>query len=206
MNECTNLEIRDLLPDLARGALSGASRLVVEDHVTTCSACRAELALVHKAHAALSASPPVDTARIVAAVTRSTAVRRDATAAVAQMRRRHTSILSTPARRVWLAAASVVAIVGAAVLASNGDRTPGSSDLPPVVVHISEPTSPAPVRSGQTQSTTGQPASRAELVMGGGVSDLADADLESLLDVLDDVDTQLDVEPAVLVPVLEGDV
>jgi hypothetical protein len=42
--------------------------------------------------------------------------------------------------------------------------------------------------------------------MGGGVSDLADADLESLLDVLDDVDTELDVEPAVVLPVLEGDV
>jgi hypothetical protein len=42
--------------------------------------------------------------------------------------------------------------------------------------------------------------------MGGGVSDLADADLESLLQALDDVDTQLDVEPAVLLPVMEGDV
>jgi hypothetical protein len=43
-------------------------------------------------------------------------------------------------------------------------------------------------------------------MMAGGVADLADAELESLLKVLEDVDTELDVEPAVLLPVLEGDV
>lgn len=206
MSDCTNLEMRDLLPDLARGALSGSSLVAIEAHVATCSACRDELALLRKTLGVLSAAPSVDTERIVAAVARSTAGRRDAAAAVAQTRRRRASTFATPGRRVWLAAASVVAIVSVAVLTSNGDRTPGTSDLPPVVVHITEPTSPAPVGSGQTPSTTGQPASRAELVMGGGVSDLADADLESLLDVLDDVDTELDVEPAVVLPVLEGDV
>jgi hypothetical protein len=206
MSDCTNLEMRDLLPDLARGALSGSSLVAIEAHVATCSACRDELALLRKALGVLSAAPAVDAARIVAAVARSTAVRRDAAAAVAQTRRRRASTFATPGRRVWLAAASVVAIVSAAVLASNGDRTPGSSDLPPVVVHITEPTSPAAVGSGQTPSTTGQPAARVELVMGGGVSDLADADLESLLEVLDDVDAELDVEPTVLSPVLEGDV
>jgi anti-sigma factor RsiW len=206
MTDCTNVEMRDLLPDLARGALSGPSLVALEFHLATCEACRAELELVRKAHGVLSATPSIDTARIASAVARSSALRRDATAAVAHTRRRRASSLATPARRVWLAAASVVAIVGAAVLASNSDRTPRSSDLPPVVVHITEPPSPAPVGSGQTQSTTGQPAQRAELVMGGGVSDLADADLEFLLDVLDDVDTELDLEPAVLLPVLEGDV
>src|SRR5688500_10997120 len=198
MSDCTNLEMRDLLPDLARGALSGSSLVAIEAHVATCSACRDELALVRKALGVLSAAPPVDTARIVAAVARSTAVRRDAAAAVAQTRRRRASTFAAPGRRVWLAAASVVAIVSAAVLASNGDRTPGSSDLPPVVVHISEPSSPTSVGPEQTQSITGQPAARAELVMGGGVSDLADADLESLLEVLDDVNAELDVEPTVL--------
>ncbi len=206
MSECTNMEMRDLLPDLARGALSGPSLVALDAHLATCAACRAELELVRKAHGVLSATPSIDTARIVAAVARSSALRRDATTAVAQTRRRRASSVAAPARRVWLAAASVGAIAVAALLASNLDRTPGSSDLPPVVVHIEEPTRPAPVGSAPTPSTTGQPAPRIELVMGGGVSDLADADLESLLEVLDDVDTELDVEPAVLLPVLEGDV
>jgi anti-sigma factor RsiW len=206
MSDCTNLEMRDLLPDLARGALSGPSRVALEAHLATCATCRAELELVRTAHGVLSAAPSVDTAGIVAAIARSSALRRDATMAVAQTRRRRASAVATPARRAWLAAASVVAIVGAAVLASDRERTPGSFDLPPVVVHIDDPSPAAPVGSAQMPSTTGQPASRVELVMGGGVSDLADADLESLLEVLDDVDTELDVEPAVLLPVLEGDV
>ena len=206
MSDCTNLEMRDLLPDLARGALTGPPRVALDAHLATCVGCRAELEVVRKAHAALSGTPSVDTARIVAAVARSTAVRRNATAAVAQARRRRVSVLSTPARRAWLAAASVVAIVSAAVLAPSADRGPDSPGVAPVVVQAEEPTTSAPVSSEPTRPTTPGSPPRVELVMGGGVSDLADADLESLLEVLDDVDTELDVEPAVLLPVLEGDV
>lgn len=206
MSDCTNLEMRDLLPDLARGALSGSSLVAIEAHVATCSGCRDELALVRKALGVLGATPSVDTARIVAAVARSTAVRRDAAAAVAQTRRRRASTFATPGRRAWLAAASVVAIVSAAVLASNGDRRPESANVTPVVVQAENPATSLPVASEPTGPTTPGPAARVELVMGGGVSDLADADLESLLEVLDDVDAELDVEPTVLSPVLEGDV
>jgi hypothetical protein len=42
--------------------------------------------------------------------------------------------------------------------------------------------------------------------VGGGLSDLADADLESLLRALDGLDAQLDVEPAPLLPLVEGEV
>ena len=206
MSDCTNLEMRDALPDVARGALGGASLVAVESHLATCASCRAELAIVRTAHAALSRTPSVDTARIVAAVARSSAVRRDATAAVAQARRRRASRFATPTRRAWLAAASVVAIVGAAILGSTMDREPGSGGLPPVVVQTEEPVRAAPDPLEPTDPTPPRSAPRVELVMGGGVSDLADADLESLLDVLDDVDAELDVEPAVLLPVLEGDV
>lgn len=206
MSDCTNLEMRDLLPDLARGALSGSSLTAIEVHVATCSACRDELALVRKALGVLSATPSVDTPRIAAAVARSTAVRRDAAAAVAQTRRRRASTFATPGRRVWLAAASVVAIVGAAVLASSGDRRPESANVTPVVVQADNPVAPVPVAPEPTGATTPGPAARVELVLGGGVSDLADADLESLLEALDDVDAELDVEPTVFSPVLEGDV
>ncbi|HJR65712.1 MAG TPA: hypothetical protein VJ802_04745, partial [Gemmatimonadaceae bacterium] len=109
-------------------------------------------------------------------------------------------------RRAWLAAASVVAIVGAAVLASNVDREPGSAALPPVIVQTDEAARAARGASEPPDVAPPRSAPRVELVMGGGVSDLADADLESLLEVLDDVDAELDVEPAVLLPVLEGDV
>ena len=206
MSDCTNLEMRDLLPDLARGALPGPSRIALDAHLATCDACRAELEVVRKAYAALKVAPPVDASRIAAAVARSTSLRREATTSVAQARRRRAWSIATPGRRTWLAAASVAAIAGAAILASNADRDAQSTDLPPVVVHIEESTRPTPVPPDSVPTMPSRPASGTELVMGGGVSDLADADLESLLDVLDDVDTELDVEPAVLLPVLEGDV
>ena len=206
MSECTNLEMRDLLPDFVRGALSAPSSTELEDHLATCAQCRAELRLLRDAHAMLSATPSVDAPRIVAAIKRSSGIRRDATVAVAAGRRRRTWNVATPSRRVWLAAASIVAVVGAAVLASAKMRTPASRAVAPVVVEVEQPRAPTAVGTEPTEPVSPRSATHAELVMGGGVSDLADADLESLLQALDDVDTQLDVEPAVVMPVLEGDV
>ena len=99
MTDCTNLEMRDLLPDYARGAMTGPSARAVEQHLASCASCRAELAVIRRARAALSDAPRVDAARIVAAVDRSRHARQRVT------------------RRVWLAAASIVAIIGAAALA-----------------------------------------------------------------------------------------
>ncbi|HJU68078.1 MAG TPA: zf-HC2 domain-containing protein [Gemmatimonadaceae bacterium] len=206
MSDCTNLEMRDLLPDLARGALTGPSRMALDAHLATCADCRAELEVVRKAHAALSATPSVDASRIAATVARSTALRREATASVAQARRRRSWGTATPARRAWLAAASVAAIAAGVLLASNLERDASSPDIAPVVARVDEPEAPTPATPEPIRAATPRPASEVELVMGGGVSDLADADLESLLRALDDVDTNLDVEPAVLLPVLEGDV
>jgi hypothetical protein len=205
MSECTNLEMRDLLPDYARGALTGATAVLVEDHLMTCAECRAELRLVRSAGAVLGAAPRVDTARIADAVGRSHAIRRNATASVAEARRRRALSAGASSRRVWLAAASIAAVVTAAVIAVS-DRSPAGPPQAPVVAQSTEPVQPAPDAAATARPATPRAASRVELVMGGGVSDLADADLESLLQALDDVDTQLDVEPAVLLPVMEGDV
>jgi hypothetical protein len=206
MSECTNLEMSDLLPELARGTLTGPALVAVEDHLATCAACRAELDLVRSARAVLSATPAVDTSRIVAAITRSNTIRRDATAAVAQTRRRRAWSIATPSRRVWLAAASIVAAVGVSLIASNVSRDPEAPAPSPIVAQTDQPTPPAPTTPEPVRPATTRPAGRVELMMAGGVADLADAELESLLEVLEDVDTELDVEPAVLLPVLEGDV
>jgi anti-sigma factor RsiW len=189
MNDCTNLDIRDLLPDLARGALSGPSLATVEEHLATCASCRAELRLLRNALAALGGAPSVDAGRIAAAVVRSRAARQ------------------IPRGRIWLAAASVAAITGAAALATSLARKPGGPELAPPIAQVEQPVvetpilpSPEPVRSATRQDT------RAELVLGGGLNDLADADLESLLRVLEGLDAQVDVEPVPLLPLLEGEV
>lgn len=189
MTDCTNLEMRDLLPDYARGAMTGASVTAVEQHLASCASCRAELAVIRTARAALGDTPRVDTARIVAAVGRSRRARQRVT------------------QRVWLAAASIVAIVGAVALARTAATNPGSA-APSVVIVRDDSTPSATVVS--TPNAPARPPARqegsAELVVGGGVADLADADLEVLLGMLDGLDAQIDVEPAALPVLLEGEV
>lgn len=207
MTECTNLEMRDLLPDYARGALVGAAVAAVERHLADCAACRAELAVVRNAQLVLGVTARVDTTRIAAAVVRSAATRRDATRAVAQARRRR--MWTAPSsRRMWLAAASLVAVAGAAALATRSDQPASVEDSPRVVVQVDSPTSPTP--GGTTPGAPVRPATRPmrsnELGVGGGLTDLADAELESLLRELEGLDAQFEVEPANLLPVLEGDV
>jgi anti-sigma factor RsiW len=187
MTECTNLEMRDLLPDYARGALTGPPVMAVEQHLASCASCRAELAVVRSALAALGNAPRVDTARIVAAVGQSRRTRHRVT------------------RRVWLAAASIVAIAGAAVLARSVARDPGSAGLPPVVIAVSDSPAATPVTPTPSEPVRAAPHPT-EIVVGGGVADLADADLESLLGMLDDLDAQIDVEPSALPVLLEGEV
>jgi anti-sigma factor RsiW len=200
MSECKNLEVRDLLPALVRCELKSSERAAVEDHLAVCADCRAELAVVGDLASVLRSTPAIDTARIAQAVVRAARERRAAPISLDAARRRR----AMP-RRAWLAAASLIAVAGAGALAVVASRNEvrqepaaevARNDTPAVV----QPARSEPVRVGP------RPASGTELVMGGGVSDLADADLESLLGVLEGLDAEIDVEPAVLLPLLEGDV
>jgi|ERR671914_1020073 anti-sigma factor RsiW len=195
MSDCTNLEIRDLLPDLARGALSGQSLVAVEQHLATCASCRAELALLQKARQLLGAAPAVNTARIAAAVVRADPARR-------------VPSISPPSRKAWLLAASVAVLAASAALVTSRVTTSGDSDLSPLVITVDDPDTAAPDASAPAEriAPATRPPGHAELVVGGGVSELADADLESLLRVLEGLDGQIDVEPAPLLPLVEGEV
>jgi hypothetical protein len=189
MNDCTNLDIRDLLPEFARGALRGASLATVEQHLATCASCRAELTLVRNAQAVLGVTPPFDAARISSAVVRSGTAR--------QIGR----------QRVWLAAASVAAIAAAATLVTSLTRTSATSDLASPIATVEEPVVETPILpSPQRGPTTTHEDRRVELVLGSGLNDLADADLESLLGALEGFDAHVDVEPAPVLPLLEGEV
>ena len=46
MSECTNGEMRDLLPELVSGRLGAEMQLAVEAHVAECEECAEELALL----------------------------------------------------------------------------------------------------------------------------------------------------------------
>jgi hypothetical protein len=206
MSECKNLEVRDLLPVLAREELNDSERVVVEQHLAMCADCRAELELVRDVARALRSTPAIDTARIARAVVRAAREHREAPISLDAMRRRRAA-----PRRVWLAAASLIAVAGAGALAVVATRDEVSQGPVPAVAIIDttavSPTRPEPTDLPRAQSPREPRATPGvELVMGGGVSDLADADLQSLLGVLEGLDAQIDVEPAVLLPLVEGDV
>ena len=67
MRECSNAEMRDLLPDVVHGQLSAAQRAEVEAHLAGCVACRDELTLLQRVRAAMPATT-VDTAAIARAL------------------------------------------------------------------------------------------------------------------------------------------
>jgi hypothetical protein len=73
MGECTNGELRDLLPELVNGRLDAAMLQTVEAHVASCTECGEELALLRSLRPALMQTPGINTQRIAAAVRAQTA-------------------------------------------------------------------------------------------------------------------------------------
>ena len=76
MSDCSNAEIRDLLPDLLHDRLDARTRARVVAHVDGCADCRSELELLRSLRGFLErATPRVDLDRIVAALPSPTSVR-----------------------------------------------------------------------------------------------------------------------------------
>jgi anti-sigma factor RsiW len=194
MFDCANVEMRELLPELAAGTLDARTRARVEEHVANCAECASELATLKLVRGAYAAPPAIDTTRIVAALPK------PPVAAPASS--------SARSRRRWMdwrvAAALTMITVGGLSVALNrrqdGDVHPtavdsalgkdlatAERDSVPLVI-------PAP-RANDTAKPAASPASlrppqhdRVELSFGGGVSDLDDASVKELLGALDEID------------------
>ena len=67
MSDCSNAEMRDLLPDLLHAQLDAAARARVEAHLRACADCREELELLRGVRDA-APTPRVDVRAIVAAI------------------------------------------------------------------------------------------------------------------------------------------
>ncbi len=55
MSDCSNVDVREMLPDLMHDALDDETRLRVEHHLTTCDDCVSELVLLQTAQRAMAA-------------------------------------------------------------------------------------------------------------------------------------------------------
>jgi len=123
MNDCSNADIRDRLPDLLHEHLDAASRAMVVAHVAACIDCRDELELLRSVHKTLSArTPRVDIAYVVNALPKPPA--------------RRTQV-QLSARRRWsdwrIAAGVTVLIAGGSSLVISR-RAPSAVDTRPPIV------------------------------------------------------------------------
>jgi len=105
MNDCQNIEIREVLPELVHGTLSEVERARVQQHLDACDDCSAELAIIRAVRGS-AVRPAVNVERIVAAIP--------------PYRRKRTSM-----RRVYLelAAACLIGAVGISTFALHNSRS-----------------------------------------------------------------------------------
>src|ERR1700682_3523672 len=149
MNKFTELDIKEMLPDLLHGKLDAAARAQVEAHVASCEACTEELEVLRKVKSAAVFIPAIDVDRVVRQIPPYRAI---------------VPAAQVPARSrlvAWLVAASLVMVVlgGGSLLmiqkkptlspvATGGSsRSPGGAsrqtDKPVDVVPLVTPIPPA---------------------------------------------------------------
>lgn len=195
MSDCANVEMRELLPELAAGTLDAATRARVDQHLIECADCASELETLRLVRAAFASAPAVDVGRVVAALPKPVAAARGARG-------------PEPVKRWmdWRIAAALTTItVGGLSLAVSQRMRPEREAPPRDSIAVSRP-AVAPPKSAASDSprvvgaaprdthpsptTTGRPstATKAQLSFGGGTDDLDDASLKALLGALDEID------------------
>ena len=189
MADCSNVEIRELLPERAGGALSAADIARVDAHLAACGLCTSELALISAARRSLRVTPSIDIARISAGVVAATAA--PSRPQLVTAGRAGAAVRSAPRLRWigWKAAAAItIAAAGIgsfAVWQSTDDATtPNGSTVAAAQAPLAATAIPSP--QGATTApvlvaSTASPSRPAELGVGGGLGDLSSGDLQALL-------------------------
>lgn len=197
MGDCPNVEMRELLPARVAQQLTPDERARVDAHVSTCDMCAFEMEILAAARAALRRPREIDVARISSAV------------AVATRAPRVSPVRRTQAWAGWRAAASIALVaVGATSIAvyRRGEPAPAAGVAAVSPVNVSTPTTPTPVSGTITPSTSGPSTAVASrgLAVAGGLSDLTDSDLESLLGEIGGLDAANVAEPEEMIPAFSG--
>jgi len=156
MTDCSNADIRDRLPELVNGRLTGESIEIVRVHLADCDLCQAEVILLERTRAILIlASPRIDTASIVQA-------------------------LPSPRRQAahrsfdWRIAATiaVIAVGGGSAILYNGRSSTTKADS---VVASAVPS------QAESEATAPGASDGSELSVSGDLSGLTDEQLRTLL-------------------------
>lgn len=176
MSDCTNLEVRERLPEYLHGRLGTLEIQWVETHVASCGECGNELSLLRSVRQAYDHVPAVHVAAIVDALPRPRPARRRWT--------------STPALLRIAAVVSFVSLGGISLATLRGvlDRGANGTTDTAVVLNRSEDTARGPIA---IDGVGGGPT----ISFGGGVSDLEADDLLALLSAVDGLEAAPPADP-----------
>lgn len=201
MNKYTELDIKELLPDLLHGKLDADARAQVEAHVASCESCAEELEVLRTVKSAAVFIPAIDVDRVVRQIPPYRAI--------------------VPAREVparsravaWLVAASLVLVVaggGSVLLQKRTEQRmvtiEGHRGLPPSE-QGKDSLGPVVVRGGvplQSRVNIEPPRTHA-LALAAGVDGLSDKNLRQLMNDMNSFDALPATEPGPVISVDAGD-
>jgi anti-sigma factor RsiW len=186
MNDCLNAEMRDRLPELLHDRLPANVRAELVAHVAACADCREELELLRALRSALAApAPRVDVASIVSALPKAPS-----------------QTLRPRSRRTWAdwriaATITILAVGGSSVALIN--RAPHVAEIG---IDTARPAadSPATARAPTTGPNAPSDASQDSepsggLGMSGHLADLDDAQVEALINEIENMKAVPITEP-----------
>ena len=183
MTNCTNSEIRDMLPDLEHGKLSVPVRQTVEEHLAGCESCREDLRIIRTVKTAAVFAPSIDVDSVVRQIP---PYRMPVPAKEAPARSRVTR---------WLVAATIgVLLIGGGTLLKNRQNESPSrlgAALPDSQMVIAESAPPVP----DVGRVLGQPAHTPALALVADVQELSDGNLQQLMSELENFDALPNSEP-----------
>jgi hypothetical protein len=186
MNDCVNAEMRDRLPELLHDRLPANVRAELVAHVAVCADCREELELLRALRSVLAApAPRVDVASIVSALPKAP------------------SQTSRPrSRRTWAdwriaAAITILAVGGSSVALINRTPDVGSVGINATSpIPDSAPATLAPSTRPNASSDTNQDTEPSGgLGMSGHLADLDDAQLQALINEIENMKAVPITEP-----------
>lgn len=190
MTDCSNVEIRELLPDYLLDSVGAVGRQRVEAHLAACATCRDELATLRLARSVMSAvrTPAIDTGAIVRSLPRPSRVPSRPLAVVRPSVRRSPAMLRVAAAITFIALGGISvamtrAYFGGLSAPAEGTTAAVSPDTPTVAVVVPSEVTPSGVGTA------------AGVTLHASWHELDDAALESLMGALDELEAAPLAEP-----------
>jgi putative zinc finger protein len=197
MNNCTELNLQEMLPDLLHRRLSAHERERIEAHVAECSACAEDLEVLRAVAGAAVFAPAIDVDKIVRQIPPYTGV---------------IPVAQAPARsRVvsWLVAASMLVVIAGGgsllMVQQKAGMRVASTGAPVESVQISRAAVPATTTGARAPDVAGSEQAGPSLALAAGVDGLSDGDLRQLMNDMDSFDALPAAEPEPVISLDAGD-